>query len=389
MKSPSLTHLILLVSLGQAPSISLPPLIPHIPGVEALNNIVPPLPILQVPTAALDSPPSTPSNIKPKQIGYFWTGAGGKQHKGFLATHSLGDDTFGRFDLRDRRPRWSAVFVEDTGHCLLLRHVESVPPKFLKSNRAVLSSIADEIRAKLDGGFYITYMGSALGTSPGRLVETDADFNIIHEWPRGCRRPAQHPRGAPINILKPSLRIRRADTLHLWYLGSKKILNTITIPETIQPERKDRIGKPGVAEFLYGLSPKARDAVAIYTDISQDGRFLYPSSQRQITSPPSTSPTSTMFLDDRDEDQPTIGPYYVKVTPDQRHLVVTDYFVQTGKISLINTPADLKALYIDINDDGSLSFSRSIDFSREFANRGGAKPHSTVVFDLTDPENPL
>lgn len=26
-------------------------------------------------------------------------------------------------------------------------------------------------------------MGSALGTSPGRLIETDAGGNIIHEWP--------------------------------------------------------------------------------------------------------------------------------------------------------------------------------------------------------------
>jgi selenium-binding protein 1 len=32
-------------------------------------------------------------------------------------------------------------------------------------------------------GFFITYMGSAVGTSPGRLVETDAAGHIIHEWP--------------------------------------------------------------------------------------------------------------------------------------------------------------------------------------------------------------
>lgn len=32
-------------------------------------------------------------------------------------------------------------------------------PKFKKSNRALLSSITDEIRAKPDGGFFITYMG--------------------------------------------------------------------------------------------------------------------------------------------------------------------------------------------------------------------------------------
>lgn len=32
-------------------------------------------------------------------------------------------------------------------------------------------------------GFFITYMGSAVGTSPGRLIETDAGGHIIHEWP--------------------------------------------------------------------------------------------------------------------------------------------------------------------------------------------------------------
>lgn len=94
-------------------------------------------------------------------------------------------------------------------------------------------------------------------------------------------------------------------------------------------------------------------------------------------------------LDDPDEDQSTIGPHYIKVTPDQKHIVVTDYFVQTGDIGVINTPADFKALYIDIKEDGSLSFDRFIDFTKEFANRGGSKPHSAVVFDLTDLENPV
>ena len=94
-------------------------------------------------------------------------------------------------------------------------------------------------------------------------------------------------------------------------------------------------------------------------------------------------------LDDPDADQPTIGPHYIKVTPDQKHIVVTDYFVQTGQIGLINTPSDDKGLYIDILDNGALSFNRSIDFTREFANRGGAKPHSVVVFDLTDPAKPV
>ena len=78
------------------PQISLPPLIPSIPGVtEPLSSNAPSLPILQVPTPPLESPPYTPSNIKPKKIGFFWTAAGDNQHKDFLASYSLDDDTFG------------------------------------------------------------------------------------------------------------------------------------------------------------------------------------------------------------------------------------------------------------------------------------------------------
>ena len=39
------------------------------------------------------------------------------------------------------------------------------------------------IKLTVNSGFFITYMGSALGTSPGRLVETNAKGDIIHEWP--------------------------------------------------------------------------------------------------------------------------------------------------------------------------------------------------------------
>lgn len=93
-------------------------------------------------------------------------------------------------------------------------------------------------------------------------------------------------------------------------------------------------------------------------------------------------------LDDPDEVQDSVGPHFLKVTPDQKHLLVTDYFLQTGDIGLINTPADYRALYIDILDDGSLHFNRSINFSQDFANRGGAKPHSSSIYDLSDPSNP-
>jgi len=82
---------------GTASALSLPPLIPSISGVtEPLSTDAPPLPILQIPTPPLESPPFVGNqNLKPKKIGYFWTAAGDNNHKDFLATYSLDDDTFG------------------------------------------------------------------------------------------------------------------------------------------------------------------------------------------------------------------------------------------------------------------------------------------------------
>jgi DNA-binding beta-propeller fold protein YncE len=125
--------------------------------------------------------------------------------------------------------------------------------------------------------------------------------------------------------------------------------------------------------------------------LTSDGKFAYftLTTANHIAALDISDLSNVKRLDDPDTIQPTIGPHYIKVTPDQKHIVVTDYFVQTGEIGLINTPADFKALYIDINPDGSLHFNRTIDFTSPYANRGGAKPHSVVVFDLTDPAKPV
>ena len=95
-------------------------------------------------------------------------------------------------------------------------------------------------------------MGSAVGTSPGRLIETDANYNIIHQWPEDVDGTLNilekqfSPHGlsvdwdkniiltsdfvVPITILKPTLGKQSADTLRLWELSTRKIISTITIP---------------------------------------------------------------------------------------------------------------------------------------------------------------
>ncbi|UNI16577.1 hypothetical protein JDV02_003003 [Purpureocillium takamizusanense] len=446
--------------------ISLPPLIPSIPGVtEPLASNAPPLPILQIPTPPVDSPPfEVNTKIKPKKIGYFWTGAGDNVHKDFLVTTSLDDDTFGTIigisdvptsgnSPHHLGPSLDGKTLVGGGLLSLLKTQDTAfywdtsdpySPKFTHSNRALLSSITDEIRAKPEGGFFITYMGSALGTSPGRLVETDAKGNIIHEWPEDVEGTLNilgeqfSPHGlsidferdviltsdfvVPLSILKPvsALGIQKANTLRLWRLSDRKILSTITIPHgggiqdvkfipgnketaalatavetgevwVIYPFRKDANGKQGVAELLYDLGDKAKKSVAIYSDISDDGKWAYFTLTlgNHVAALDISDLKNPKRLDNPNQDQPIIGPHYVKISPDKKNLLVTGYFVQAGDISVLNTPGDYKGHWIDILPDGSLSFNRTIDFEDIFTKtRGGARPHSVVIFDLTDPKNP-
>jgi selenium-binding protein 1 len=60
------------------------------------------------------------------------------------------------------------------------------------------------------------------------------------------------------------------------------------------------------------------------------------------------------------------------------------------QISVLNTPGDYKAHWIDILPNGALSFNRTVDFEAIFTkDRGGARPHSSVIYDLTVSRFPL
>lgn len=94
---------------------------------------------------------------------------------------------------------------------------------------------------------------AAAGTSPGRLVETDNNFNIIHQFPEDAAGQANivkdnfNPHGlsvdfeknliltsdfiVPLSILKPSLGKISDNTLRLWNLASRTIISTLTIPD--------------------------------------------------------------------------------------------------------------------------------------------------------------
>lgn len=196
------------------PQVSLPPLIPSVPGfTDPIGTLAAPLLVLQVPTPAKPSSPFTGSDIKPKKIGYFWTAAGDNDHAGEWNTscgraEADSSDTFalgltfllssllyvehlryfpvvGRCSYKREQPPSSRVFKgwEDTGRgwlalsaegagnvmiryhshkpCLTLVTVQDTAfyfdvsnryrPALKKSNGALTSVVTDEIRAKPDG----------------------------------------------------------------------------------------------------------------------------------------------------------------------------------------------------------------------------------------------
>lgn len=102
----------------------------------------------------------------------------------------------------------------------------------------------------------------------------------------------------------------------------------------IYPFRKDASGKQGVAQRLWDLGPKAKKSVAIYSDISDDGKWAYFTITlgNHVAALDISDLNNVKRLDDPNEDQPIIGPHYVKLSPDKKNLLVTGYFVQAGDV---------------------------------------------------------
>lgn len=103
----------------------------------------------------------------------------------------------------------------------------------------------------------------------------------------------------------------------------------------IYPFRRDATtGKQGVAELLYDFGSKAKDSVAIYSDVSDDGRLAYFTftTGNHVAALDISDLGNVKRLDDPDEEQPIIGPHYVKISPDKKNLLVTGYFVQGGDV---------------------------------------------------------
>jgi len=139
----------------------------------------------------------------------------------------------------------------------------------------------------------------------------------------------------------------------------------------IYPFRRDSSGKQGTIERFFSFGPGFQKKVAIFSDITKDGKYAYFTSTtgNHVAQLDISDTKNPKRLDNPSAVHPTIGPHFIKITPDQKHVIIIDYFLQTGDIGIVNTPSDFKVHYADIQKDGSLKFGRTISFAEQFSER--------------------
>src|SRR5262249_19547325 len=125
-------------------------------------------------------------------------------------------------------------------------------PKFIGSNNPSTASVTDEFAPLSSGGFLATFMGGPGGTHPGRVLEYDANLNVVQTLPTPTD-DAEHPfnpHGISIdearNLMVTSDYVCPVSTLHagggvphlngsirVWNLAKRSVTRTIVVGDHV------------------------------------------------------------------------------------------------------------------------------------------------------------
>jgi len=292
-------------------------------------------------------------------------------------------------------------------------------PKFITSADPPLSAITDDFHALSEGGFLVTMMGGAMGHAPGRVAEFDPQLNLIHEHPDSPPEDGFNPHGISvrpeINLMVTSDFICPSTTLdavpgglelrgsiRVWDLKRREIRRTISIPNAggtidvklIPGDPKRRGYTAGMLDDkLYLLDTRNGTARAVF-DFSSIQKGGWP----QLMSV--TSDSNRLFIsmnqagkvvmfDIADPDEPRLlkvldlgpgsGPHYIALAPDERRLVVSDYFLNEDNFGKVHAEGDHKIHVARITEDNLVLDPRfQVDFNTAFAT-GPARPHGVAI----------
>jgi hypothetical protein len=316
-------------------------------------------------------------------------------------------------------------------------------PRFISGSNPSTASITDEFAPLKNGGFLATFMGGPSGAHPGRVVEYDSQLNIVRTLPVPTD-DAQHmfnPHGIsidePHNLMVTSDYVCPVSTLHVgggvphldgsirvWDLAKRSITRTIVvgdqsgtmdvklIPGDIR-HRAFTAGmndnhlylvdtQTGTARAVFDFSPYAVQAVPdppVWPQlllVNKAGTRLF------VTLNFAGQAGKVVMLDIGDPERPqpvgadpeagvvdlglNSGPHYLRLTSDERRIIVSDYFLVEDLVpsGVINAEGDMKVHVINVSRDHmELDKNFNLDLSHDVST-GPAHPHAVIPLRSRD-----
>jgi selenium-binding protein 1 len=299
-------------------------------------------------------------------------------------------------------------------------------PRYLKSSRALLSNITDAFAPLASGGFLATNMGSNTGGTPGRVVEFDRHLNLVQEWPQ-LPPPGFNPHGISLrpelNLMVTSDFVDSAstldsfvgppllrDTVRVWDLRRRQIVRTITVPSPgvglmeialIPRDHRGRAYTPGFFDGLFylidpidgtanpvfdfatlfpqgetpnrGGAPQmlslTRDGGRMFVSVFESGQVV----MLDTSIPEHPRPLSVVNLG------LNAGAHAVTLSPDERRLVVSNYFLSEDGFGKVQFEGDHQVQVLNVSRmNMELDPRFQLDFNTEFPT-GPARPHGMAI----------
>src|SRR5271155_3799501 len=302
-------------------------------------------------------------------------------------------------------------------------------PQFIRSDNPPHASIADEFDSLSNGGFLATFMGSPDGANPGRLVEYDAHQNFVQAWPLDPPADGFDPHGlaideahnliltsdfvCPLHSLVPGGgEVILRGTVRVWDFKNRSIIRKIVVGDPENPsgtidvglipgDRQLRAFTAGMADNkLYLIDTQHGTATPVYDfapfavadaptwpqlfRITNDGTRLfitlnYAGNAGKVVQFDISNPEHPKVLSFVDLG-PGSGPHYLKLTKDEKRLVVSDYFLVEDLVpaGVVKAEGDHKVHVIQVSPDRiTLDPRFDLDFNRDIST-GPARPHGFV-----------
>ena len=290
--------------------------------------------------------------------------------------------------------------------------------RFLSSVDAPLSSITDEFEPLDGGGFLVTMMGGANGHAPGRVVEFDRDLRIVTEHPQTPPAEGFNPHGISVrrdlNLMVTSDFICPTSTLHatpggldlrgsvrVWDFNRREILKTIEVPgaggtidvKLIPEDANGRAYTAGMLDDkLYLIDTQKGTASAVFDfktiaaggwpqliRMTRDGSRLFITMNQagKVAMFDTSIPAAPKLLSVLDLG-PNSGPHYLRLTKDERRLVVSDYFLNEDSMGKVHAEGDHKVHVARVTRDRLILDPRfELDCNIAFA--APARPHGLAM----------